>query len=40
MMADEKETLARLDAGEKYPDIMGSTKVIMEAIERQKKQRA
>ncbi len=40
MMADEKKTLARLDAGEKYPDIMGSTKVIMEAIERQKKQRA
>ena len=40
MMKDEKKTLARLDAGEKYPDIMGSTQVILEAIEKQKKQRA
>ena len=38
MMRDEKRTLARIDAGEKYPDIMGSTKVILEAIERQKQQ--
>jgi 4-hydroxy-4-methyl-2-oxoglutarate aldolase len=40
MMADEKKTLARLDAGEKYPDILGSTKVIMDAIARQNQQRA
>jgi 4-hydroxy-4-methyl-2-oxoglutarate aldolase len=40
MMKDEKKTLARLDAGEKYPDIMGSTQVILEAIEKQKKQKA
>lgn len=40
MMKDEKTTLARIDAGEKYPDIMGSTQVILEAIERQKKQKA
>ena len=38
MMADEKRTLARIDAGEKYPDIMGSTQVILDAIEKQKKQ--
>jgi 4-hydroxy-4-methyl-2-oxoglutarate aldolase len=38
MMRDEKRTLARIDAGEKYPDIMGSTKVILEAIERRKQQ--
>ena len=36
MMQDEKRTLARLDAGEKYPDIMGSTQVILDAIEKQK----
>jgi len=38
MMQDEKKTLARIDAGEKYPDIMGSTQVILDAIDRQKKQ--
>lgn len=38
MMQDEKRTLARIDAGEKYPDIMGSTQVILDAIEKQKKQ--
>jgi 4-hydroxy-4-methyl-2-oxoglutarate aldolase len=38
MMRDEKRTLARIDAGEKYPDIMGSTKVILDAIERRKQQ--
>ena len=31
---DEKKTLARLDAGEKYPDIMGTTQVILETIEK------
>jgi regulator of RNase E activity RraA len=36
MMKDEKRTLQRIDAGEKYPDIMGSTQVILEAIEKQK----
>jgi regulator of RNase E activity RraA len=40
MMKDEKKTLARIDAGEKYPDIMGSTQVILDAIDRQKKQKA
>ena len=34
MVQDEKRTLARIDAGEKYPDIMGSTQVILEAIEK------
>ena len=33
MMRDEKKTLARIDAGEKYPDIMGSTQVIEKAIQ-------
>jgi 4-hydroxy-4-methyl-2-oxoglutarate aldolase len=28
MQNDEKKTLARLDAGEKYPDIIGSTAII------------
>jgi regulator of RNase E activity RraA len=37
MSKDEKLTLARIDAGEKYPDILGSTKIIMDAIEKQKK---
>jgi regulator of RNase E activity RraA len=37
MSKDEKLTLARLDAGEKYPDILGSTRIIMDAIEKQKK---
>ena len=37
MSNDEKLTLARIDAGEKYPDIMGSTKIIMDVIEKQKK---
>ena len=36
MMRDEKQTLARIDAGEKYPDIMGTTQVILETIEKQK----
>lgn len=36
MMEDEKRTLARIDAGEKYPDIMGSTQVILDAIEKQR----
>ena len=36
MMKDEKLTLARIDAGEKYPDIMGTTQVILDAIEQQK----
>jgi regulator of RNase E activity RraA len=36
MMKDEKRTLARIDAGEKYPDIMGSTQVILDAIEKHK----
>jgi len=39
MLQDEKKTLARIDAGEKYPDIMGSTQVILEAIEKHRKQR-
>jgi 4-hydroxy-4-methyl-2-oxoglutarate aldolase len=39
MMKDEKRTLARIDAGEKYPDIMGTTQVILDAIEKQKQQR-
>jgi regulator of RNase E activity RraA len=34
MSKDERLTLARIDAGEKYPDIMGSTKIIMDAIEK------
>jgi len=32
MVLDEKRTLARIDAGEKYPDIMGSSKVIQDVI--------
>lgn len=36
MSKDEKLTLARIDAGEKYPDILGSTRIIMDAIEKQK----
>jgi 4-hydroxy-4-methyl-2-oxoglutarate aldolase len=38
MVQDEKRTLARIDAGEKYPDITGSSQVILEAIERHRKQ--
>lgn len=34
MSKDERQTLARLDAGEKYPDILGSTKIIMAAMEK------
>ena len=34
MSKDEKLTLARIDAGERYPDIMGSTKIIMDALEK------
>jgi regulator of RNase E activity RraA len=37
MMRDEQDTLARIDAGEKYPDIMGSTQVIELANSTQKK---
>lgn len=40
MMKDEKRTLARIDSGEKYPDIMGSTQVILDAIARQKQQKS
>jgi regulator of RNase E activity RraA len=36
MMEDEKRTLARIDAGEKYPDIMGTTQVILNVLEKQK----
>ena len=32
MQADEKITLKRLDAGEKYPDIMGTTALINKAM--------
>lgn len=32
MMADEKLTLKRLDAGEKYPDIMGTSELIRKAM--------
>ena len=32
MQADEKITLRRLDAGEKYPDIMGTTALIHKAM--------
>ena len=34
MSKDERLTLARIDAGEKYPDIMGSTKIIRDAVEK------
>ena len=36
MMEDEKLTLARIDAGGKYPDIMGTTQVILNVLEKQK----
>jgi hypothetical protein len=32
MQNEEKKTLARLDAGEKYPDIIGSTALIKERL--------
>jgi regulator of RNase E activity RraA len=32
MQNDEKKTLARLDAGEKYPDIIGSTAIIQKQL--------
>lgn len=32
MQNDEKRTLARLDAGEKYPDIIGSTAIIQKHV--------
>jgi len=32
MQNDEKKTLARLDAGEKYPDIIGSTAIIQQHL--------
>lgn len=35
MMADEKLTLRRIDAGEKYPDIAGTTALIAKAMEAQ-----
>lgn len=34
MMSDEKLTLKRIDAGEKYPDIMGTSELIAKAMER------
>lgn len=33
MMSDEKLTLRRIDAGEKYPDIMGTSALIAKAME-------
>lgn len=36
MMKDERTTLARIDAGEKYPDIMGTSRVIQDVISNQK----
>lgn len=33
MMSDEKATLKRLDQGEKYPDVMGTTALIQAAME-------
>lgn len=35
MMSDEKLTLKRLDAGEKYPDILGTSTLIAKAMEPQ-----
>jgi 4-hydroxy-4-methyl-2-oxoglutarate aldolase len=35
MQEQEKKTLARLDAGEKYPDIMGSTAIIQQNLARE-----
>lgn len=32
MQAEEKKTLARIDAGEKYPDILGSTAIIQKHL--------
>lgn len=32
MSKDEKLTLARIDAGEKYPDILGTTKIIQDRM--------
>ena len=40
MMQDEKRTLARIDAGEKYPDIMGTTQVILDTIDKHKQKLA
>ena len=40
MMQDEKRTLARIDAGEKYPDIMGTTQVILDTIAKHKQKLA
>lgn len=40
MMRDEKKTLARIDAGEKYPDIMGTTQVILDTIAKHKQKLA
>jgi regulator of RNase E activity RraA len=34
MSKDEKQTLARIDAGEKYPDILGTTRIIQAAMEK------
>jgi 4-hydroxy-4-methyl-2-oxoglutarate aldolase len=36
MQEAESKTRARLDAGEKLPDISGATKVLEEALARQK----
>lgn len=35
MQQDEKKTLARIDAGEKYPDIIGSTAIIQKLLSQQ-----
>ena len=35
MSKDEKLTLARIDAGEKYPDILGTSKIIRDCMEKQ-----
>jgi len=32
MSLDEKLTLARIDQGEKYPDILGSSKIIADVL--------
>ena len=34
MSLDERKTLARIDDGEKYPDIIGSTRIIQAAMEK------
>jgi len=36
MSKDERKTLERLDAGEKYPDILGTTTILEQALARQR----